>query len=79
MKTPGSSTPARLQLSELMETCAANLKLDDVTLAPFMREPFAPVHIRPVVPPDDYLEDATRARFNQFIANAPAQFVGVTV
>lgn len=79
MNPPDNSTPARPQLSDLFETCAANLKLDDVTLAPFMREPFAPVHIRPVVPPDDHLEDATRARFNQFIANAPAQFVGVTV
>ena len=79
MNTPESSTPASVQLSDLFETCAANLKLDDVTRAPFMREPFAPVHIQPVVPPDGSLGDETRARFSQFIANAPAQFVGVTV
>ena len=74
MSTPASPTPARPSLDELFETCAANLKLDDVT-----RAPFTPVHITPVVPVDGARDDGTRAQFNQFIANAPAHFVGVTV
>lgn len=36
MNTPSSPTPARPSLDELFETCAANLKLDDVTQPPFV-------------------------------------------
>ena len=74
MNPPASPPPARPSLDQLFEICAANLKLDDVT-----RAPFTPVHIRPIVPPDDARDDATRVHFNQFIANAPAHFVGFTV
>jgi hypothetical protein len=74
MNTPTAPTPARPSLDELFDICAANLKHDDVTLAPF-----TPVHIRPVAPADDNLDEAMRARFNQFSAHAPAQFLRAMV